>query len=171
MIANLKWLKFVSWYMVTIYGLSLMSCRSDTVSEADIITACQQTVFGYAHSRDAVNIDNNAALFTETATLIAKGNVLSGREEIKAGLAQRGPKQYTRHIITSVSIDVNVNKSIRGTSYALVYTAPPKTLKSETVKINPLTPQYILTYQDEFSFTGGICLIKNRHVIFDVVEK
>ena len=144
-------------------------------TDAQIITACQQTIFGYAHSRDAVALDENAALFTEDATLRIRDTLLSGKAEIKASLAERGPKQGTRHLMTSVSIDIDASKNVSGKSYALIYAGALKSSRSKSSPQDlgadgPLTLKYILTYKDDFEVVGMKCLIKHRHIIIENVE-
>ena len=146
---------------------ALCACRAELYSNADVITACQQTIFGYAHSRDAIDLDKNAALFTENATLKIGETRLSGRAEIKASLADRGPKQVTFHVISSASINIEEDESISGESYALVYVAP--TASSNSNQPKSLTLKYLLTYQDDFKLIGGTSLIQNRNILIDTV--
>ena len=160
----MKYILHILFYSAVIW---LNGCAANEMSEAEIITACQQTIFGYAHSRDAVDLDENAALFTVDATLRIRDTILSGQSEIKAGLADRGPKQSTRHVITSVNIDIDDDKNIGAESYALLYSGPPKLQNAGSSA--PLALKYILTYKDELQHDGADCLIKNRHVIIETV--
>ena len=156
---------YISLFAMT-FGLN--SCGVGKLSEAEIITACQQTIFSYAHSRDDVDLDANAALFTADATLKIRNMTLSGRSEIKAGLAERGPKQATRHVITSVSIEINEGENVSGKSYALLYAGPPA-LKNTQIS-PPLALKFILRYVDDLELDGADCLIKSRNVIIETVE-
>ena len=161
-------LKLIGFVTLFTSSIGINGCGVDNVSQTEIIIACQQTIFGYAHSRDAVALDENAALFTNDATLRIGDTLLSGKSEIKAGLAERGPKQEARHIITSVAIDIDRDKNVSGKSYALLYAALTKL--PNTQPSAPLALKYILTYQDDLEVRGSVCLIKNRQVIIENVE-
>ena len=135
---------------------------------SDITTLCTQTVFAYAHSRDAVDLEANGALFTQNATLSLGPTKFNGREEIVAGLAERGPKEFTRHVIASVSIDID-DETVTGRSYALVYVSTPRKDDGKPVALTTISPKVLLTYKDTFDVTDNKCLISKRVVSLDMV--
>lgn len=167
------------FFSLFVSGFLLTSCapakpfhgQSSTLikSNSEITTLCTQTVFAYAHSRDAVDLEANGALFTQNAKLSLGPTKFNGRDEIVAGLADRGPKEFTRHVIASVSIDIGDDETVTGRSYALVYVSAPRTDDGKPVTLATISPKVLLTYKDTFDVTENNCLISERVVSLDMV--
>ena len=169
----------VIFFLLFVSGLLLVSCApakplhgqtsAMIESGSNITTLCTQTVFAYAHSRDAVDLEANGALFTQNATLSLGPTKFNGRDEIVAGLADRGPKEFTRHVIASVSIDRGDDETVTGRSYALVYVSTPREDDGIPVTLATISPKVLLTYKDTFDVTENNCLISERVVSLDMV--
>lgn len=168
-------MKIVTFFCI-LTSLCIISCAAkpdgqSTLHQIDLLEKfnCEQTVMSYAHSRDQVDGQKNAALFTPDAVMQFGATKLQGHDEIKAALLDRGPQKFTRHIITSVSIERALDGGLEGTSYAVVYSADPKIegpkpLKQDSVEV-------ILTYNDSFEITDNRCLIAKRTVTLDMVKQ
>ncbi len=77
-------------------------------SEADDEAAILRTLTAYCHDCDDARFDDLAQCFTEDATLVALGEVVTGRAEIAAWFraAQGRPKQRGKHLTTNVRYEV-----------------------------------------------------------------
>lgn len=161
---------FASLILPSCVAESKLSPESLSTDQIDLLEkfSCEQSVRAYAHSRDQVDWRKNIALFTQDAVMQFGDLKLSGHQEIKKALLDRGPKRFTRHIITSVNITKTDGGNLEGTSYAVVYGANsnidgPKPLTANSVDA-------ILTYRDVFNVRDGHCFITKRAVTLDMVR-
>ena len=160
-------------------SLFLTSCLADSQKASSALSSaqidllekfnCEQTVRAYAHSRDHIDWQDNIALFTQDAVIQFGALKLEGREQIKQALLERGPKQFTRHIIASVSVARREDGTLSGTSYAVVYGADPNLDEPKPLVDNSVAA--LLTYNDVFDSREGRCLIAQRTVTLDMARQ
>ena len=84
--------------------------------------ACAGLVHRAATLTDRPAPDEFAALFTMNAELVRpNGDAVIGRPEIEASYRARSADRLTRHLITTVVVDVESSTSARGKSVALLW--------------------------------------------------
>lgn len=140
--------------------------NSNHLSEADVRTACQATVDGYALTRDREDADGHAALFAPNGTMTLFGETLTGRDAIAEALRRRSNGPTVRHMTTTAEYVVTGPHSASGINYALVLTAE----NGATPPRIPLSGDSLLAvarYHDTYEIRNGTCLFTSRELFAD----
>jgi uncharacterized protein (TIGR02246 family) len=115
-----------------------------------------------AHTTDHGSLDDYVELFTEDASWELPDSRRQGRADIRAGAEERrgsgltGPGSSSRHVITTVAVELLGPDRAASDSYFLFYreTATQPSLFN------------MGHYRDEFSFEGGAWRLARRRITF-----
>lgn len=154
--------------LAVVYPLVLGACahEGNRLSEADVRSLCQATVDGYAVTRDRLDAQGHADLFTPDGTMTLFGETLKGRAAIAEGLRGRSNGPTVRHMTTTANYVVTGPYSVSGTNYTLVVTAE----NGATPPRIPLSGDSLLAvarYQDTYEIKNGTCLFTSRELFTD----
>ena len=92
----------------------------------EIERACERLVHAYVRALDDGDMNAAADCFAANGSLArpsAPDQVITGREAIRASLLARPKTVFTRHLATSVLVDVEGPDSARGISYLTLFQA------------------------------------------------
>lgn len=134
--------------------------------QREIESACQALSIAYARAIDFRDYDAFIELFTDDAELDA-GQLLTGKAEIRAAIAQRPDDLKSRHVITNIFIDVLSTTQARGISYLTLY----RHVGPESLTGTPIDLQGVAAvghYEDRFEKTEDGWRIRRRklHLAF-----
>ena len=123
-----------------------------------IITECTDTINRYAHTRDQLDAEAHAALFTEDGVFETGGAPAVGRQAIAQRLRDADPNAMTRHLSSSIVVSVEDGGDITADSYFYVLQAarpsPPRPVA--------VGSYLMVEYHDEMRMTDNGCQIAKR---------
>jgi hypothetical protein len=99
-----------------------------TVDRMQIERACERLIIAYSRALDVGDMNAAADCFAEQGTFsrpMNPGQVIAGREVIRASLLTRPKSMLTRHLATNVLIDVDGPESASGLSYLTMISTNP----------------------------------------------
>ena len=107
-----------------------MSDVLSTIERIEIERACERLTFAYGRALDLGDMNAAADCFAENGSFarpMNPGQLIQGREAIRTSLLTRPKTLLTKHLTTSVMIDVESRDAARGLSYlTMVATTPPE---------------------------------------------
>ena len=83
--------------------------------------ACERLAVDFAHGVDHRETDKVVALFTPDATFERRGEVLRGQAEIRAAQEKRPKALVTRHLCTTLQVEVLDARRARGCVYFVLF--------------------------------------------------
>jgi len=133
---------------------------SDVLSAAErseIERACERLTHVYVRALDLGDMNAAADCFAENGSFarpMNPGQVIQGREAIRASLITRPKTLLTKHLSTNVMIDVDSREAARGLSYlTMIATTPPEGAAPPFVSSGPI---YFGEMQDRFVREHGV---------------
>src|SRR5580692_1330539 len=133
---------------------------SDVLSAAERIEierACERLAYAYGRALDLGDMNAAADCFAEKGSFarpMNPGQVIQGREEIRASLLTRPKTLLTKHLTTNVMIDVDSRETARGLSYlTMIATTPPQGAAPPFVSAGPI---FFGEMQDRFVRENGV---------------
>lgn len=146
-----------------VFVLALAGCVINPQRPSSgIYEACANTVAEYAFTRDAVDTERYAAVFTEDAVFTLRGATTTGRAALVEALITRASGPKTRHLVGSIEITQTGPDTARGRSYASVYAMP----EGDRSELDPFLLA-LVSYTDKFQFEDEVCRIQSRNTIID----
>ena len=126
----------------------------------EIIFECQQLVTDYAYYRDLRDADKFADLFTEDARMLARGQWNEGRQALRDHVNGDDMETVSMHLMTTIKIMPQDEKSATGISYAAVAHEP----KAEGESAAALLDNFAVVgkYHDTFVLTDDGWKISER---------
>jgi hypothetical protein len=123
----------------------------------EIERACERLTFAYTRALDLGDMNAAADCFAENGSMarpMNPGQVIQGREAVRASLLTRPKRLLTKHLTTNVVIDVENRDSARGLSYlTMVATTPPEGAAPPFISAGPV---YFGEMQDRFVREQGV---------------
>jgi hypothetical protein len=123
-----------------------------------VIAECTDTINRYAHTRDQLDADAHANLFTEDAVFESGGPPAVGRKAIAQRIRDTNPSAMTRHMSGSIVVSIDDKSAITAKSYFHVFQAA----RPEAPKPVPATSYLFVEYTDQMAMVGGSCKIARR---------
>jgi hypothetical protein len=134
-----------------------MSDVLSAVERMEIERACERLTFAYGRALDLGDMNAAADCFAEHGSFarpMNPGLVIQGREAIRAALLTRPKTLLTKHLTTSVMIDVEGRDSASGLSYlTMVSTTPPEGAAPPFISNGPV---YFGEMRDRFVREHGV---------------
>lgn len=119
-----------------------MSATLSTTERIEIERACERIVLVYSRAMDLGDMDAAADLFAENGVFarpMTPDVVITGRETIRASLHTRPKTLLTRHLVTSVLVDVESRDTARGLSYlTMISTTPAEGARPPHLSAGPI---------------------------------
>jgi hypothetical protein len=123
----------------------------------EIERACERLVYDYSRALDLGDMSGAADFFAENGSMarpMAPGQLIQGRETIRASLLTRPKTLLTKHLATNVMIDVETRDTARGISYlTMIATTPPGEVAPPYVSQGPI---YFGEFRDRFVREQGV---------------
>lgn len=141
----------------------------DASTRLAIEHACRRLSITYAHAVDDNDADRFAALFADDGVLATSGRTV-GRADIRRRIARRNPELRSRHVISTVLIDVHDEHTASGVSYLTLY----RHLGAESGDPEPIElvgPAAVGEYRDRFVRVDGEWLFAERRVEFAFMRR
>jgi SnoaL-like domain len=133
---------------------------SDVLSAAErteIERACERLTYVYCRALDLGDMNAAADCFAENGSFarpMNPGQLIQGRETIRASLITRPKTLLTKHLTTNVMIDAESRDSARGLSYlTMISTTPPQDAAPPFISGGPI---YFGEMQDRFVREKGV---------------
>jgi hypothetical protein len=133
---------------------------ADVLSAAErseIERACERLTCAYARALDLGDMNTAADCFAENGSFarpMNPGQVIQGREAIRASLITRPKTLRTKHLTSNVMIDVESRDLARGLSYlTMISTTPPEGVAPPYLSAGPI---YFGEMQDRFVRENGV---------------
>ncbi|HTV78346.1 MAG TPA: nuclear transport factor 2 family protein [Steroidobacteraceae bacterium] len=124
---------------------------------AEIERACERLTYVYSRALDVGDMNAAADCFAENGSFarpMNPGQVIQGREAIRASLITRPKTLLTKHLSTNVMIDVESRDAARGLSYlTMISTTPPQAAAPPFVSAGPV---WFGEMQDRFIRENGV---------------
>jgi SnoaL-like domain len=133
---------------------------SDVLSaneRAEIERACERLTYAYGRALDLGDMNAAADCFAENGSFarpMNPGQVIQGREAIRASLLTRPKTLLTKHLTTGVMIDVESRDAARGLSYLTMIATTPA--DGAAPPFNSSGPIYFGEMQDRFVREQGV---------------
>jgi hypothetical protein len=128
-----------------------MTQTPSAAERIEIERACERIVHAYSRALDLGDLSAAADYFAENGSLarpMAPGQVIQGRETIRAALLTRPKTLLTKHLVTNVMIDVVSRDAASGLSYlTMISTTPPADAVAPYVSAGPV---YFGEFKDRF---------------------
>jgi hypothetical protein len=128
-----------------------MTQTPSAVERIEIERACERIVYAYARALDLGDMSAAADFFAENGSMtrpMAPGQVIQGRESIRAALLTRPKTLLTKHLASNVMIDVVSRDEALGISYlTMISTTPPGDTVAPFVSAGPV---YFGEFKDRF---------------------
>ncbi len=122
----------------------------------EIERACERIVYAYSRAMDVGDMNLAADLFAAEGTFarpMTPDQLITGRETIRASLQSRPKTLLTKHLVTSVMIDVESRDTARGLSYlTMISTTPGEGAKPPHLSAGPI---WFGEMNDRFVREGG----------------
>jgi hypothetical protein len=129
----------------------------------EIERACERIVHAYSRCMDVGDMNTAADLFAADGSFarpMTPDQVIAGRETIRASLLGRPKTLLTRHLTTSVIIDVESRDTARGLSYlTMISTTPAEGAKPPHLSAGPI---WFGEMNDRFVREGGVWKFQER---------
>ena len=150
---------------------SFIGCTSQTptLSNTDILTACERLVAFYPVPRDSLDGSTYGNMFTSDGEFILRGATTKGREKIVDQFLARASQNTTRHVTGSINISKLDETSATGISYAMVFQSQAVD-KGKPHALDTKTLLAVVSYEDKFSFDGERCFFTQRKVNIDFLN-
>ena len=123
-----------------------------------VIAECTDTINRYAHTRDQLDAEAHANLFTEDGEFEFAGATTTGREAIAQRIRDTDSSQMTRHLGSSIVVSVDDDGAITAHSYFHVHQAS----RPEAPGPVPVESYLVVEYDDELRMVGTSCKIAKR---------
>ena len=124
---------------------------------SEIERACERLTYVYGRALDLGDMNAAADCFAQNGSFarpMNPGQVIQGREAIRASLLTRPKTLLTKHLTTNVMIDVESRDAARGLSYlTMISTTPPQGATPPFVSGGPV---YFGEMQDRFVRENGV---------------
>lgn len=124
----------------------------------EVIAECTDTINRYAHTRDQLDAEAHANLFTEDGEFEFGGSTTTGREAIAQRIRDNDGSQVTRHMGSSIVVSIDDNGAITAHSYFHIFQAD----RSESPGPVRVGSYLVVEYDDEMRMTGTSCKIARR---------
>lgn len=105
-----------------------MPLTLSAAERSEIERACERLVYVYSRALDLGDMDAAADCFAEQGSMarpMTPGQIVQGREAIRAALHSRPKTLLTRHLATNVMIDVESRETARGYSCLTMISTTP----------------------------------------------
>jgi hypothetical protein len=133
-----------------------MSDILSAVERIEIERACERLTNAYVRALDLGDMNAAADCFAENGSMarpMNPGQVIQGREAVRASLLTRPKTLLTKHLATNAMIDVESSNSARGISYlTMVATTPAEGAIPPFISNGPI---YFGEMQDRFIRENG----------------
>jgi hypothetical protein len=133
-----------------------MSDILSAVERIEIERACERLTNAYVRALDLGDMNAAADCFAENGSMarpMNPGQVIQGREAVRASLLTRPKTLLTKHLATNAMIDVESSNSARGISYlTMVATTPAEGTIPPFISNGPI---YFGEMQDRFIRENG----------------
>jgi hypothetical protein len=140
-----------------------MPAELSPAERLEIERACERIVYAYSRAMDVGDMATAADLFAAEgifARPMTPDQLITGREAIRASLLSRPKTLLTRHLVTSVMIDVESRDTARGLSYlTMISTTPAEGAKPPHLSAGPL---WFGEMQDRFVRENGTWKFQER---------
>jgi SnoaL-like domain len=134
-----------------------MADELSALERMEIERACERLTRAYVRALDLGDMNAAADCFAEHGSMarpMNPGQVIHGREAVRASLLTRPKTLLTKHLATNVMIDVESRDAARGISYlTMVATTPPEGAAPPFVSAGPV---YFGEMQDRFVRENGV---------------
>lgn len=121
---------------------------------------CERLAIEFAHAVDHREIEKVVAVFAPEATFERRGEVLKGHAEIRAAQEKRAPGLVTRHLCSTIDIQVLDERHAKGVVYFLLYRYEGAAAMPGPVPLGQ--PETVGEYQDDYVLTGSGWKIARR---------
>jgi len=125
-----------------------------------IARQCERLAIAFAHAVDHRDTERAVAVFAPDATFERRGEVLRGHGEIRAAQQARAPGIVTRHLCSTIDIQVLDHRHARGTVYFLLYRHESAAPGGGPAPLGQ--PETLGEYQDEYILSDGGWRIARR---------
>jgi hypothetical protein len=129
----------------------------------EIERACERLVYDYGRALDLGDMSAAADFFAENGSMarpMAPGQVIQGRETIRASLLTRPKTLLTKHLATNIVIDVESRDTASGLSYlTMVATTPAADATPPHLSPGPV---YFGEFKDRFVRENGVWKFAER---------
>lgn len=140
-----------------------MSAELSPAERIEIERACERIVYAYSRFMDVGDMNGAADLFAQDGTFarpMTPDQLITGRETIRASLLSRPKTLLTKHLVTSVIIDVESRDTARGLSYlTMISTTPGEGAKPPHLSAGPI---WFGEMNDRFVREGGAWKFADR---------
>jgi SnoaL-like domain len=134
-----------------------MSDVLSAMERVEIERACERLTYAYGRALDLGDMNAAADCFAQNgcfARPMNPGQLIEGREAIRTSLLTRPKTLLTKHLTTSVMIDVESRDAARGLSYlTMIATTPPEGAAPPFISSGPM---YFGEMQDRFVREQGV---------------
>lgn len=134
-----------------------MSDALSAVERMEIERACERLTLAYVRALDLGDMNAAADCFAENGSMarpMNPGQVIQGREAVRASLLTRPKTLLTKHLATNCMIDVQSRDAASGLSYlTMVATTPAEGATQPFVSAGPV---YFGEMQDKFIREKGV---------------
>ncbi|WP_178133403.1 nuclear transport factor 2 family protein [Vineibacter terrae] len=128
-----------------------------------IILQCQRLAIDFARYVDQRNIEAAVGLFTEDAVFERKGEVLQGRDAIRAAQLRRPATLVTRHLCANIAVDVIDADHATGSVSFILFRHDHAEAGTDAARPAPLgLPETVGEYVDTYCRTPGGWRIARR---------
>src|ERR1700730_17946795 len=132
-----------------------MTQTPSVAERIEIERACERLVYAYSRALDSGDMSAAADFFAENGSFgrpMAPGQVIQGRETIRAALLTRPKTLLTKHLVPNVMINIVSRDEARGISYlTMISTTPPGDTVAPYVSAGPI---YFGEFRDRFVREG-----------------
>ena len=139
-----------------------MTQTPNAAERIEIERACERVIHAYSRALDVGEMSEAADYFAENGSFarpMAPGQVIEGREAIRAALLTRPKTLLTKHLATNVMIDVVSRDEARGLSYLTMISTTPGDGSAPHISAGPV---YFGEIKDRFVREGGEWKILER---------
>ena len=147
--------------ILLLFSGCLLACQQEASLE-QAKASCGELVHSYAFLRDRLDGNGVAELFMEDGKFSIFGENFEGREIIRERVlaAKAGP--ITRHLVSTVDIQLDGQDKARGVSYVTIYIGP-KSNSTNPIEVEGFAG--IGEYHDRFVLDKTGCKIESREFI------
>ena len=129
----------------------------------EIERACERLCMAYVRALDVGDMNAAADCFAEGGSMsrpMNPGQLIQGREAVRASLLTRPATLLTKHLATNAMIDVESRDTARGLSYLTMVATTPA--PGATPPFNSSGPVYFGEMQDRFVRENGVWKFAER---------
>jgi hypothetical protein len=127
------------------------------IERIEIERACERLTQVYVRALDLGDMNAAAECFAENGSMarpMNPGQVIQGREAVRASLLTRPKTLLTKHLATNAMIDVESRDAARGISYLTMVATTPA--EGAAPPFNSTGPIYFGEMQDRFVREHGV---------------